>query len=130
MDENMKKQGMFSWNELMTNDVSAAKQFYSSLLGWEYEEINSPDMVYHIARLGDKQVGGIMANPVDAKDAPPMWGSYVTVDNVDSSAKKSESLGGKVLIPPTDIPDIGRFTVIQDNQGAMLTLITYTGNCQ
>jgi len=56
---------------------------------------------------------------------PPMWGAYVTVDNVENSAKQVEDLGGNVMLPPQDIPDVGRFCVISDPQGATLMLITY-----
>jgi predicted enzyme related to lactoylglutathione lyase len=56
---------------------------------------------------------------------PPMWGAYVTVDNVDLTAKTAEQLGAKLLVPPTDIPNVGRFCVIQDPQGAVINAITY-----
>jgi len=128
MEEINKKQGMFSWNELMTSDVAAAKDFYNSLLGWEYEELSSPDMKYHIVKVDGKEVGGIMDIPPEANGAPSMWGSYVTVDDVDSLVTKTTTLGGKVLIQPRDIPDVGRFSVIQDAQGATLTLISYVNS--
>ena len=56
---------------------------------------------------------------------PPTWVPYVTVADVDALVKKVVSLGGKVHMPPTDIPTVGRFAVIQDPQGAVLNLITY-----
>ena len=56
---------------------------------------------------------------------PSMWGGYVTVDNVDESAKQAESLGGKIIMEPRDIPNVGRFCVITDPQGALLSIITY-----
>ncbi len=54
-----------------------------------------------------------------------MWGIYVTVSDVDATAKKVGELGGKILFPPTDIPNVGRFCVIQDPQGAVISAITY-----
>jgi hypothetical protein len=54
-----------------------------------------------------------------------MWGAYVTVADVDATAKTAEKLGGKLLMPPTDIPKVGRFCVIQDPQGAVINAITY-----
>ncbi len=67
-----------------------------------------------------------MAIPPEAKGAPVAWGSYVTVDDVDKQVGKVESLGGTILMPPRDIPNVGRFAVISDPQGAMLTIITYS----
>lgn len=122
----MKQHGAFSWNELMTTDVSAAKAFYSELFGWAMHDEQTPDMIYSVVKADDQEVGGIMAIPPEAKGAPPSWGSYVTVDNVDKQAAKVESLGGTIIMPPRDIPNVGRFAVISDPQGAMLTMITYT----
>lgn len=122
----MKQHGAFSWNELMTTDVSAAKAFYSELFGWAMLDEQTPEMIYTMVKAGDQDVGGIMAIPPEARGTPPSWGSYVTVDEVDKQAAKVESLGGKIIMPPRDIPDVGRFAVISDPQGAMLTLITYT----
>ena len=60
-----------------------------------------------------------------AAGMPPTWGAYVTVDDVEATVAQAEKLGGKICIPPTDIPTVGRFAVIQDPQGAMLSVITY-----
>ena len=121
----MKKSGEFSWNELMTTDVPGAKKFYGSLFGWGMQDIKPGDMDYTMAKMGDQEVAGIMAIPDKVTGMPPCWGGYVTVDNVDALLPKVTQLGGKVIVPPQDIPDIGRFTVIQDPQGAMLSLINY-----
>ena len=124
-NEAMKLHGVFSWNELMTTNLSAAKAFYGELLGWTLQDIKVGDMNYTMVKAGDKEVAGIMSLPPDAQEMPLAWGSYVTVDDVDSCTVRAESLGGKVCVPPQDIPDIGRFSVIADQQGAMLGLITY-----
>ncbi len=79
-----------------------------------------------MAKTGAKEVAGIMGMPPEAGDMPPMWGAYVTVDDVEASAKEAEALGGKIVLAPRDIPDVGRFCVICDPQGAALSLITYS----
>lgn len=124
--EAMKQHGAFSWNELMTTDVAGAKRFYSEMFGWEMQDEKTPDMIYTMLKTGDKEVGGMMAIPTEAKGAPPSWGAYVTVDDVDQQIIQAEKLGGQVILQPKDIPNVGRFAVISDPQGAVLTLITYT----
>ena len=121
----MKQVGAFSWNELMTTDVKAAKAFYGELLGWGMQDMNSAGMDYTMAKLGDKEIAGMMAIPDKAAGMPPTWGGYVTVTDVDQMLTRVEKLGGKICVPAQDIPDIGRFAVIRDPQGAMLSLITY-----
>ena len=128
MSDSMKQHGAFSWNELITTDVEAAKAFYRSLLDWKLEDMQSGDMTYTMATVGEGKVAGMMMTPPEAAGMPPMWGAYVTVDDVDASARQVASLSGKVLIEPRDIPGIGRFCVIQDPQGATLSLITYVAN--
>ncbi|MGF1615358.1 MAG: VOC family protein [Gammaproteobacteria bacterium] len=125
MDEQFKQHGAFSWCELMTTDVEAAKAFYSKLFGWSTDDESMPGMNYTLVKAGGKEIGGIMAMPSSAQGTPPMWGAYVTVDDVDATAQTAEELGGRVLISPQDIPEVGRFCVIQDPQGAVINAITY-----
>ena len=123
--ETMKQHGLFSWNELMTTDMDAAKIFYCEALGWNFEDCSGGDMPYTIAKTGDKEVAGFMSMPLDVQNMAPCWGSYITVDDVDERTKRVTALGGKICVAPKDIPDVGRFAVISDPQGAMLALITY-----
>jgi len=77
-------------------------------------------------KTGGEQIGGIMPLPPGAPaHMPPSWGCYITVDDVDAVAEKAFSLGANVLVPPQDIPSVGRFAVLQDPQGAMFNIITY-----
>ena len=127
MSNPMKQPGAFSWNELMTSDIQGAKSFYSKLFNWTLKDMDM-DMPYTIAKAGEQEVAGLMPMPPEAGEMPPMWGAYVTVENVDESAKQAKALGGKVLMDPRDIPEVGRFCVISDPQGATLSLITYFNN--
>ena len=127
MDEPCPKPGFFSWNELMTTDVEAAKGFYTGLLGWTAEDKPMPEMgmTYTLLKVGDTPVGGLMAMPPEAGPMPPVWGSYVNVDDVDAAAQKAVALGGSVYKEPMDIPGVGRFCVVGDPQGAFLALIKF-----
>jgi predicted enzyme related to lactoylglutathione lyase len=126
MSEAYQTHGAFSWNELMTTDPEKAKAFYTALLGWTLEEAPMGHTDYALVKAGGRPMGGIMGIPPQAPAGmPPHWGVYVTVDDVDASAKKAAELGGNVCVPPTDIAGVGRFCVIADPQGAVLSLITY-----
>lgn len=119
------KQGAFSWAELATTDVEGAKKFYTTLLGWTTEPAPVEGMSYTLAKVGEERVAGIMSNQCQGGVIKPQWGVYITVDNVDAIARKAEELGGKVLMPPTDIPKVGRFAALMDPQGVMFSVITY-----
>jgi predicted enzyme related to lactoylglutathione lyase len=117
-------QGRFVWYELMTTDTGAAKAFYGAVVGWGTRDANMPDMSYTMFTAGEVPVGGLMDLPEDARKmgAPPSWIGYVAVDDVDATADRAKHLGGIVHVPPTDIPDVGRFAIIADPQGASLAL--------
>lgn len=126
MENETMKHGSFDWFELMTTDVEGAKLYYSDLFGWEYEEMpmESGDS-YTIIKVDGEAVAGIMAQPEECRGMPPSWDIYITVDDVDATVKQVVELGGQVLRPPFDIPEVGRFAVLQDPQGAVIMAMTY-----
>ena len=121
-----KTHGAFSWSELMTSDPAAATAFYSALFGWTVQTSDMGTGPYHMVKLGDTAVGGVMGMPPDAPPMPPHWGCYVTVDSVDDTLAKCAALGGKTLVPAMDVPGVGRMAVIQDPQGAVLNVMAYS----
>jgi predicted enzyme related to lactoylglutathione lyase len=115
--------GTFCWNELITTDVEKAKEFYTKLLGWGAEAWPG-DIPYTTFKAGETQVGGLMARTPEMGEVPPHWMAYIAVDNVDDVVAKVEELGGQIYAPPTDIPDVGRFSIIADPTGAAVGLLT------
>ena len=117
--------GAVSWTELMTTNPAAATEFYGQLFGWKFETMNM-GTPYSVLKVGESAIGGVMGMPPGAPPGmPPAWVTYVTVADVDALAVKVTELGGKVMMPPTDIPTVGRFAVIQDPQGAVINMISY-----
>jgi predicted enzyme related to lactoylglutathione lyase len=119
----MPAHGAFCWNELATRDAEAAKKFYAQLLGWDLQESNAAGMQYTEIVVGGNHIGGIYKMTPEQGDMPSHWMVYVAVDDVDAAAKRTEELGGKVIVQPMDIPKVGRFCVINDPTGAALSLI-------
>ncbi len=117
-------QSFFVWYELMSSDVAAAKAFYASVVGWNTQDMPMPGMTYTLLWVGDIQIGGMMKLPKEASDAGmrPCWVGYVGVDDADGAAAKVKRLGGKIIGAPTDIPNVGRFAVVSDPQGAAFNL--------
>ncbi len=116
--------GTMCWNELSTSDVDAAGKFYRATFGWTAEPMEmGGGMTYTIFKAGDERVGGMMALTPQMKGVPPHWLTYFAVADCDGTAQKVSELGGKVLVPPTDIPDVGRFAVSWDGQHAAFAFI-------
>lgn len=127
MQSNVKGHGTFSFNELITSDLESAKRFYGDLLGWTFNETKTiHGNSYIVALQGDSVVAGMMLRDGNVPDDVPLcWDPYVTVDDVDASAAKVEALGGTLVLPPTEIPNVGRFCVLRDPQDVSLNLIEY-----
>ncbi len=122
-------QGKFIWYELATSDVGGAIKFYKDVIGWGTEEFDGAGMRYVRWMADGAGVGGLMALPEEARDngAPPRWTAYVFADDVDALTDKATRLGAKTWSPPTDIPTVGRFSVISDPQGAVIAMIKPLG---
>ncbi|HEY6827077.1 MAG TPA: VOC family protein [Gemmatimonadaceae bacterium] len=119
--------GRFVWHELLTKDPVAAQDFYTKVIGWGTQKFEgSPGGDYTMWMDGQTPVGGVMTLPADAAamGAPPSWLAYVEVPDVDDTIALAEKLGGKVLVPVQDIPDVGRFAVLQDPQGGVFAILT------
>lgn len=104
------------WYELSTTDIDAARRFYGHVIGWTWAAANMEGFDYHIARSGDDIVAGAMALPPEAPG--PMWTLYFAVTSADDSARDITARGGRIVVPPTDIPGTGRFALACDPQGA------------
>lgn len=117
--------GIPSWVDLMTTDVAEAKAFYSGLFGWEYEDVPAgDDGSYTMVSKDGHLVAGLGAQaPEQAQmGIPPMWNTYVTVDDIEASTKVAASAGGQVMMPAMDVMEAGRMAVIVDPTGAVVCL--------
>ena len=113
----MMKPGYFCWNELVTTDVEAAKAFYGKLFGWTTAPLMEGYTLFNKDK-GDRNAGGLMKTPQPGM--PAQWLAYVCVDDVDATAAQVAALGGKIKMPPMDIPTVGRIAVLSDPQGAAI----------
>ena len=121
----MSAHGYFHWNELMTRDPEAAKQFYGELMGWTFEPWQMEARTYWVCKVGEAPVGGIFdMNGPDFEGMPAHWFSYLHVDAVDERVERALSIGGELLRPAFDVPMVGRIALVKDPTGAALGWIT------
>ncbi|WP_196138201.1 VOC family protein [Aliikangiella sp. G2MR2-5] len=119
------KNGTFCWPELATSDTDKAKEFYSEVMGW-----TTTDMplecggYYSMWQLGEDVIGAMykLVDDQIKQNIPPHWIGYVSVDSIEETIKKINSLNGKILMGPADVGDAGRMAFVQDPQGANFAL--------
>jgi predicted enzyme related to lactoylglutathione lyase len=116
--------GAPSWFESRTTDVARATAFYSEVFNWKPEVVTPPGMSYTTFKLGDTYVAGMVQCPPNRK-MEPHWATFFNVDDVDAAARRATVLGATTAMPPTDIPGIGRFCVLDSPQGVTFQLIKY-----
>lgn len=107
--------------ELNSNNVAKARDFYRQLFDWKLEDMPmGPDATYTVIKTGDdKTGGGMFQNPIGGGSA---WLVYVAVDDIEAATAKAKQLGGTVNQDVTEVPDMGRFTIITDPSGATIAL--------
>jgi hypothetical protein len=125
----MGEPGSLAWTQLNARQTGPAKQFYTQLFGWTTQDDPMPQGGgdYTTLLLGGRPMGGIMPMPADVPaQAPSHWLTYFATQDVDATVAKTGSLGGKTIVPGTDIPGMGRFAVLQDPQGAVIAIVHFT----
>lgn len=120
--------GDFIWYELITPDADGARAFYQKVVGWTIEDGSSAPMGYRMIASATGPVAGLLPLTPEmlAGGAQPAWLGYVTVDDVDAMAGSIVEGGGAVLMPPMDMPGVGRLALVADPQGAVLYIMKPT----
>jgi len=117
-------EGVFVWTELGTTDADAAQRFYESVFGWTTRDMGPEYGGYRIFHRDHDEpngIAGLMTNP--SPDIPAYWSPYVGVEDPDATVARAKELGATIAVEPMDIPNVGRFAVIRDPQGATFGII-------
>jgi predicted enzyme related to lactoylglutathione lyase len=120
--------GKFVWFDLLTKDISAVKQFYGKLFGWQFDTLSGVDKYVLITNQGTRIGGMVIETDNDSAEGEgSIWIGAVSIPNVDRAAVVVEQRGGTVIEGPMTVEDRGRMAVIRDNSGAPVVLLRATG---
>jgi uncharacterized protein len=117
--------GQFCWVDLNAHNMDEAKKFYNGVFGWTCQDQANPDgHPYGLFFLGDKNVAGIgeMSKEMISMGIPPIWNSYVNVENCDQTVDRARSLGASIIVPSMEAGEAGTLAFIQDPTGATVGL--------
>jgi predicted enzyme related to lactoylglutathione lyase len=113
--------GAWGWNELITPAVDEAKAFYRGLFGWTAEDIPG-DFPRASFNMGNLLIGGIHA-PAPFEEYAPTWAVSFGVGDADEAARKAEELGGRVVMPPMEIPGVVTLAQLADPEGNVVGIV-------
>jgi uncharacterized protein len=115
--------GDWTWAQLFARDPAAAGRFYASVAGWEVlpdTRGDRPDVF--VLASGGYSRASVAPLPPRPK-AKPGWLLFVRVADVKAAAAKAISLGGRVLVAPSEAPTEYWRAVIADPTGAVIGLV-------
>ncbi len=112
--------GVPNWVDLATSDVEGAKDFYTKLFGWTYDDVPMEAGVYSMVSKDGKLVAGLSNLPPGMEQT--VWSTYLAVDDCDEATKKATEAGASVVMGPMDVFDSGRMSFITDPTGAAVGL--------
>jgi predicted enzyme related to lactoylglutathione lyase len=122
--------GTFVWNENLSTDPNAARDFYQRIFGYEYEPVEEPSIDYTMIKVAGRPAGGIGEQPPAIPEGvPSLWNTYFAVTDTDEAAATIQKLGGQMLVEPNDTP-YGRMAVARDNAGASFSVVTMPEGAQ
>ena len=117
--------GTFGWNELMTSDIAASKEFYSRVAGWTYQDMP-------MGEAGDYTLAFVAGNPVPVAGLMPWpasqpgsndWFAYINVDAIDAAIDAAKGAGGTVMRDKFYIENTGWIAIVQDSANTMIGLL-------
>ncbi|CAM2767593.1 VOC family protein [Skermania piniformis] len=116
--------GALAWNELHSNDLDAARAFYTAVFGYEYDDLTNPEFTYFVAkRAGETAgIGGMCGNEMAPPGTPSHWLTWFAAADCDAATARAVELGANQLMPPTDSP-FGRMSIVAGLEGEMFGLI-------
>jgi predicted enzyme related to lactoylglutathione lyase len=101
--------------EIVGKDGAKLQKFYGDLFGWKIDASNP--MNYGMVQAEEGGIGG----GVTGGERPAVT-FYVTVADLAASLKKAESLGGKTVMAPMDVPGGPKIAVFSDPEGNVIGL--------
>lgn len=115
--------GTLCWTELSARDTEGAKAFYGALFGWDARATETPSGPYTLFSLDGTDVGGMVHMNEAWGNMPAAWMPYFGIADLDAARERVPQLGGEVATEPIAAEGVGRFAVVQDPQGAFISII-------
>jgi uncharacterized protein len=112
-------EGTMVWQQLSSSNLPAAKEWYSALFGWTWEELEGGGGWANARNSEGWLTAGAMQLPVPG--VTPTWQVSFSVEDAAAACGRAEELGGSTIMPRTETP-VGGVAVAADPQGAPLGL--------
>ncbi|GGM84710.1 VOC family protein [Dactylosporangium sucinum] len=106
------------WADVVAADVPAAQRFYQAVFGWTFVDTGADSGHYTMCLKNGRIVAGMSAPMPGAEALPAAWSLYLMSHDLKDTAQRIDEHGGKILVPPMEIPQNGRMLFATDPSGA------------
>ena len=110
--------------EITGQDGAELQSFYREVFGWHVDADNPMNYGIVDTHTEGKGIGGGIGASPDGSNTLTV---YIEVDDLDECLKKIEAMGGKTVVPPTEIPDMVTFALFTDPEGHGVGLVKSDG---
>ena len=112
--------------EIPADNVDRAKHFYQSLFDWKIDPMTMPGdmnaMGYQSIITGEPVESTLNIGDIHKRQMPAPITCYVHVEEFEKTLAKVEKLGGKFIMPKTEIESVGVVAIIADTEGNVIGL--------
>jgi predicted enzyme related to lactoylglutathione lyase len=108
--------GLFAWYDIMAVDETATNPFYHGLFGWDFSAEARPNDGYRMVTFGGQGLGGSL--PWKTESGRSHWMGYIQVTGIEEHVARARELGATIFVEQMEIPDVGKFAVLDDPTGA------------
>lgn len=118
--------GKLVWADLITTEPKKAADFYATVFDWQPQYFSDENYI-ELSHDGRVLSSIVFYEDQQTVAGDARWLVSISVQDVDAATRIATENGGEILEPATDLPDRGRYSVIEDAQGAVLMLLRATG---
>ena len=111
-----RKEGSIVHIEIHSSDPARTKEFYNEVFGWKFQDI--PEMDYTTFEAPSAPHGGLQKHG----EKGPTVLNYILVNDIVRTLERIENAGGMVMVPKSEIPNIGWYAVFQEPGGTVQAL--------
>lgn len=120
--------GRWVWVELLTADVAAARQFYGTVFGWQFQSLSDVNPRYTLIESDGIRIGGMLDSPKRRTDGrSARWVGLLSVADVARAVAAAQAAGGSLVAGPLQLAGRGEAALLADPEGARFGVMHATG---
>ncbi len=108
--------------EINSKNAGELRKFYSKLFGWNINS-NNPMNYGLVMPDATRGIGGGIGQNDPSQPAPPPVTFYMEVSDLEETLNQAIGMGGSIVMPPTEIPNMVTFALFKDPEGNTLGLV-------